>query len=96
MGLVTAHFVRKGRTADDAIADRLKTLGRSARNWTVVSSDRRVQNDARALGASVIPSTEFARQVKSAFEEEPPPGGETGLSPSEVEEWLDRFRENKR
>ena len=36
-GPVTARFVREGRTADDAIAARLKRLGRSARNWTVVS-----------------------------------------------------------
>lgn len=95
-GLVTVYFVRKGRTADDAIADRLKSLGRAARNWTVVSSDRRVQNEARALGAGVISSAEFARQVNSALAAEPTSSGEPGLSPSEVEEWEIRFRENKR
>src|SRR5215470_4210350 len=46
-GAVTAYFIRQGTTADDAIRDRLKKLGRSARNWTVVSSDRQVQANAR-------------------------------------------------
>src|SRR5512140_502536 len=43
MGLLTAHFVRKPRIADEAIRLRLKKLGKAARNWTVVSSDRSVQ-----------------------------------------------------
>jgi predicted RNA-binding protein with PIN domain len=50
LGLVTAHFVRLGSTADSAIRARLKTLGRAARNWIVVTSDRQVQADARAAG----------------------------------------------
>ena len=40
-----------------------KTLGRAARNWTVVTSDRQVQADARAAGAVVISSDVFAGQV---------------------------------
>src|SRR5512145_1541175 len=54
LGAVTAHFVRLGATADNAICDRLKTLRKSARNWTVVSSDRQVQAEARAALAEVI------------------------------------------
>jgi len=94
-GLVTAHFVRKGATADSAISARLQALGRAARNWKVVSSDRRVQNEARALGAGVITSADFARQVASARMPEPDPG-QKGLPEDEVEEWLNLFRENKR
>src|SRR5262245_2786427 len=45
LGAITAHFVRLGTSADNAIRNRLKKLGRSARNWTVVSSDRQVQTD---------------------------------------------------
>jgi uncharacterized protein len=55
-GPVTARFIREGRTADDAIAARLKRLGRSARNWTVVSSDRAVQAGAREAQAQVLSS----------------------------------------
>lgn len=97
MGLVTAHFVRIGTTADAAIRARLKSLGRAARNWTVVTSDHAVQNEARAAGASVVSSEGFAGQVRESTRA----GGqrskqEAGMSDAEVEEWLHLFRENKR
>src|ERR1051325_11606537 len=41
LGPITAHFVRLGTTADDAIRKRLKALGKSARNWAGVSSEDR-------------------------------------------------------
>ena len=96
-GQVTAHFVRLGRTADDAIRDRLKSLGGAARNWTVVTSDRRVQGEARNAGASVIASETFAGQVIEAMHA-PDTGSdaERGLSSEEVDEWMKLFRENKR
>src|SRR5512140_533612 len=59
-GRVTAHFVRQGRSADDAIKAHLGRLGTAARNWIVISSDRVVQNEARAAHARVISSDEFA------------------------------------
>jgi predicted RNA-binding protein with PIN domain len=62
LGTVKAHFVRAGTTADAAIAQRLKRLGRAAKNWTVVSSDRQGQADARAARAEVLSSEEFARR----------------------------------
>jgi uncharacterized protein len=96
MGLVTAHFIRLGATADAAIHARLKALGRAARNWTVVSSDRQVQADARATGASVITSAVFAGQVTSARIPDQGSGHDAGLSDAEVEEWLTLFREKKR
>ena len=66
MGLVTAHFVRLGATADSAIRARLKTLGRAARNWTVVTSDRQVQADAHSAGAAVVSSEAFAARVNAS------------------------------
>ena len=96
MGLVTAHFIRQGSTADAAIRARLQTLGRAARNWTVVTSDRQVQADARAAGAKVISSGTFAGQVVSARVPDQGTGQERGLTESEVEEWLTLFREKKR
>jgi predicted RNA-binding protein with PIN domain len=97
LGLVTAHFVRLGSTADSAIRARLKTLGRAARNWIVVTSDRQVQADARAAGATVVSSVAFAGQVVESMRA-PGPGSarEAGMSDAEVEEWLHLFRENKR
>ncbi len=62
-GRVTAHFVRQGSTADEAIRLRLAQLGRGARNATVVSSDRQVQVEARNRGAQVLRSEDFAEEL---------------------------------
>lgn len=90
-GRVTAHFVRLGATADDAIQNRLKRLGKSAKNWTVVSSDRQVQANARAAHAEVLSSDSFAGMLKHARARKPE--GDQTLSPKEVEDWLKLFEE---
>ena len=95
LGAVTAHFVRLGTTADNAIRNRLKTLGKSARNWTVVSSDRQVQVDARAAQAEVVSSDSFAGMLKQARNSAPKPNNERKLSQKEVEDWLKLFEERR-
>jgi predicted RNA-binding protein with PIN domain len=93
-GAVTAHFVRRGSSADAAIELRLSRLGRSARNWSVVSSDGRVQGAARDAHARIVPAEEFARRMSAAAG--PPAGGSKdaagGLTPEEVEAWLAEFK----
>lgn len=96
LGAVTAHFVRQGTTADDAIRSRLKKLGKGARNWTVVSSDRQVQAEARALHAEVISSEAFAGMLKHARDAAPKTNDDRKLSPQEVDEWLKLFAERRR
>ena len=91
LGSVTAHFVRLGTTADDAIRKRLKKLGKSAKNWTVVSSDRQVQAEARAAHAEAIPSAVFAQILRQARNSAPKSAEDRTLSPKEVEEWLKLF-----
>jgi hypothetical protein len=92
-GAVTAHFVRLGSSADAAIEVRLEAMGRSAKNWTVVSSDRRIQRAAQSVHASVITSEEFARQVSAALTERMTKSkGDAYLNPNEVEEWLNVFK----
>jgi predicted RNA-binding protein with PIN domain len=93
LGSVTAHFVRLGTTADDAIRKRLKALGKSARNWTVVSSDRQVQAEARAALAESISSDTFAAMLRQARDSAPKPGSERKLSPQEIDDWLKLFEE---
>ncbi|RPI91627.1 MAG: hypothetical protein EHM40_15175 [Chloroflexi bacterium] len=93
LGAVSAHFVRLGATADDAIRKRLKHLGKSARNWTVVSSDRQVQAEARAALAEVISSDAFAGMLKQAREAAPKPTHERKLSQKEIDDWLKLFEE---
>ena len=96
-GLVTAHFVRKPLIADEAIRLRLIKLGRAAKNWTVVSSDHRVQNEARTAGARVVSSDEFARTVIETLRAGPPPSEkDKSMSERELEEWLRLFDKKDR
>ena len=95
LGTVTAHFVPLGTTADDAIKKQLKKMGRSAKNWTVVSSDRQVQADARAAQAEVISSDSFVGTLKQARNSEPKPTNDHHLSTQEVDDWLKLFEERK-
>jgi predicted RNA-binding protein with PIN domain len=94
-GAVTAHFVRLGSSADAAIETRLGRLGKQARNWTVVSSDGRVQAAGHAVHAVVLSSEEFAGKVSAAAEQVGISKRETGLSPEEVDEWLGFFTNRK-
>jgi uncharacterized protein len=92
-GQVKAVFVREGITADEAIMARLRGLGKKARNAQAVSSDRQVQQAARAAHARVIPSQEFSNDLQSLMTEE------TSLDPrnrllseKELTEWEALFR----
>jgi predicted RNA-binding protein with PIN domain len=93
-GMVTVHFVRQGKTADQAIIQRLKRLGKQARNYTVVSSDHQVQNAAHEVRAGVLASENFATILETGAGESRParekrPEGDLG--PQELKEWLDLF-----
>lgn len=100
-GRVTARFARTGETADEMISARLRRLGATARNWTVVSSDRSVQASARGSRAQVLPSEAFARLMVQTLEGggqrttragEIPADAGAGLSdPAEIEDWLRLF-----
>ena len=95
-GTVIARSVRSGKTADQAIQEKLKRLGRGARNWSVVSSDREVQAMAHAAHAQVISSEEFATQLASVLAASEPgkANDEAALDPREIDEWLDLFGGN--
>lgn len=91
-GSVKAHFVRSGSSADAAIHTRLRRLGRAARNWTVVSSDRQVQAEASSAHAQVLSSEAFAGLVhRSSNRPEPGKDAEREVSAEEVQEWLEVF-----
>jgi predicted RNA-binding protein with PIN domain len=93
-GLVSAYFVQKGRTADEAIRLRLRQLGKAARNWTVVSSDHQVLAEARAAGAETLTSDAFASQLGKPGPPSNKFQGKTespGLDPDDLDEWLRLF-----
>lgn len=94
-GSVTAHFVPLKSTADNAIRQRLKTMGKSARNWSVVSSDHRVQLEAREARAEVISSDVFASTLKQARNSAPKPTDNRKLSSQEVDDWLKLFEQRR-
>ncbi len=94
LGRVTAHFVRAGMSADAAIKARLKKLGRSARGWTLVSSDLEVQQAGRSCRAEVMASEKFAGLLKKARRPDMRSKGDRQLSSSELDEWLKLFNKH--
>jgi predicted RNA-binding protein with PIN domain len=95
-GNVLARFVSQDATADQAIQERLKRLGRAARNWTVVSSDLAVQNEARAAHARVLSSEEFSRMLTEKMnvnEQGHMKETEVQMSREELDDWLKLFGE---
>lgn len=97
-GWVRIHPVRSGLTADDAIIAYLRASGKNARNMTVVSSDRRVQVEARALQAAVVKSEDFSSEVKNTLSSSQAVQEmrEKPLSPEEVESWEELFKAKKK
>ncbi|MCC6500927.1 MAG: NYN domain-containing protein [Anaerolineales bacterium] len=95
LGAATAHFSPVGKTADDAIRRRLQKLGKAAQNWTVVSSDREVQSNARAAHAEVVSSEECAKMIRKAMDSPQAGKGERVIHEEEIEEWMKEFGEGK-
>ena len=94
-GRVRAHFVSERLTADDAIRIRLRSLGKSARTWAVVSSDRSVQAAAREAHAQVLSAKVFASLLLTSLQLRrlsPASAADELLSEAEVNEWLDIFK----
>ncbi len=96
LGTVRAHFVKLGQSADNAIRARLNKMGREAKNWTVVSSDREVQSAARVVHAQYVTSEEFVKMLRAAINSTPKASTENKkISSQEVDEWLRIFREKE-
>jgi predicted RNA-binding protein with PIN domain len=97
IGGINAHFIPVGHTADDALARRLEKLGPQARQYCLVSSDRRVQQEGHNRHATVLSSEEFAGMVRSVQEVVQVEQRETGVvSEEEIETWLNIFNSRKK
>ena len=93
-GLVRAHFVTRNSTADQAIKNHLSRLGNSAKNWTVVSSDRDVLSEARSFHCQTQKSSEFALMLLADPSPDPTVSDKKetpDVSQGEVDYWLDQF-----
>ena len=96
-GGLTIRFCTPPSTADDAIRRHLTRLRAQAGNWTVVSSDRQVQAQAKLAGARVIGGPAFVAQmraggVRPASEEKP----ESPLSAEQAAELEREFHRRDR
>ncbi len=94
-GRVTAYFIRKGATADQAIWSRLEKDGVRSKEYSVVSSDHLVQQGARKMHARVVSSEEFVALVtdklaKGQMRHQTDPL----IDESELAEWLRLFGED--
>lgn len=96
LGTIKAHFISLGTSADSAMRSRLNNMGKSAKNWTVVSSDREVQSSARINEAKFISSEEFVKLLRETISKVNKKNREEkSISAKEVEEWLKVFGEKK-
>jgi predicted RNA-binding protein with PIN domain len=96
-GAVTAHFIRQGITADQAIISHLGKLGNEAKNWTVVTSDREILAEARSTHSKTVTSSEFVGLLAGLKGPSGTPGnkGEAPeISDQEVDYWLDQFNQD--
>jgi predicted RNA-binding protein with PIN domain len=78
------RFVPLPKTADEAIADRLRKA-HNPRGLVVVTSDAAVAEKAKHAGALVRDAASFARDLLRA--PRAPGQKQTGLSAAEVDEW---------
>lgn len=96
LGAIKAHFISLTSSADSALRTRLNNMGKSAKNWTVVSSDREVQSSARVNGAKFISSEEFVKLLRETLNTVNKKNRvEKTVSQKEVDEWLKVFGEGR-
>ena len=97
-GSVKVHFVRQDSTADKAMINRLSRMGKDAKNWTVVTSDREILVEARSAHSQILKSAEFAlelRSVKSGNSSDLDKQDTPEVSDGDVDYWLDQFERNE-
>jgi predicted RNA-binding protein with PIN domain len=95
-GGVEVVFASAGHAADGILRERIRQA-RDPRGLTVVTSDRQIIAAARARGAQVTRSEEFAPHLRAPRtadgDGEGGGGKDVHLSAEDVEEWLDIFGE---
>lgn len=97
-GAVRAHFVRQDSTADKAMINRLSRMGKDAKNWTVVTSDREILVEARSAHSQTLKSAEFAAELKrviSGNSNNSDKKDAPEISKGEVDYWLGQFEESE-
>jgi predicted RNA-binding protein with PIN domain len=81
-------FVRQPKTADTAIIEKLKSLRGNALNYTVVSSDNWIITNASKVGATVISSDDFYKNIRLLHQKDKDAGDQTEKN---IDYWLKVF-----
>lgn len=90
--VLEVRFAPAPKTADDLIRGRLRTE-RDPRGLTVVTGDRELGAAARAVGARVVASAEFARELlRKPAANKTASDKESGLSAEEAAAWEELFK----
>lgn len=96
LGTIKAHFISLTSSADSTMRSRLNKMGKSAKNWVVVSSDREVQSAAKVNNAKFISSEQFVSLLQETLNAVNKKNREEkSISKKEVEEWLKVFSEGR-
>ena len=85
---VVAHFIPAPGDADHAIIKRMDELGGDIHNYTIITSDRWISDQAVRRGAQVLSSEAFSRQLVS--DNSGKPGSPNGQDP-DLDYWLQAF-----
>lgn len=98
-GNVTAVFAGTHTIADRILMERIRELKNSG-DWIVVSSDREVRQAALQRRMNVWSSADFAKKMGPPPQRdapaEPPEAKDSGLTKSEVDEWLRLFKQERK
>ncbi|MBI3321066.1 MAG: NYN domain-containing protein [Candidatus Omnitrophica bacterium] len=95
-GGVTVVFTQRGEEADERILSLVREDGGRSR-FVIVSNDTHIANNARGLGARVIPVQTFYRQARPArsARSKPPAADDTlKLSPREAQQITEEYRKH--
>lgn len=87
---VKVCYARRGSNADDRI-EQMVEASRDRRGITVVTSDRRLAVEVRALGASTMRSGEFRKMVEEAVQSAPDSQSEAEVQIDDVNAWMRYF-----
>jgi predicted RNA-binding protein with PIN domain len=88
---VRVYYPPRGSDADTLI-ERLLAGSKDRAGMTVVTSDRRLAAECRALGARVVRSGDFRRRMaEAALRSDAPDPGEADQPAGSVDEWLRYF-----
>jgi uncharacterized protein len=93
-GRVKVIFVTEKTIADERIIKRIRMLGNAASGWVVVTSDRRIQADAKESRARSMSSEEFAQKLARTLEKgQNKRSPDKAMSDVEMESWIKLFNQ---